>query len=136
MSIGASQVEFRTISSRSGASSRMRVACSKKVCAFASTSSLREPGPGDRLARRVADHRGEVADDQHRDVAEVLEQPQPAQHHGEAEVEVGGGRVDAELDPQRAAGRELLAQLVVGDDVDGAGGEQLHLAVDVHDGRR
>src|SRR5206468_12794371 len=69
------------------------------------------------------------------DLAEILEQPQSAQHDGEAEVEVGRGGVDTELDPQRTAGRELLAELVCGDDVDGAGGQQLHLAVDVHDDR-
>ena len=90
---------------------------------------------GDRFPRRVADHRGEVADDQHRDVAEILEEPQSPQHDREAEVEVGGGGVDAELDPQRPVGRELLAELLFGDDVDGAGRQQFHLAVGVHDGR-
>ena len=34
------------------------------------------------------------------------------------------------------AALELLAQLRLGDDVDGARGEQLELAVDVHGGRR
>ena len=86
---------------------------------------LGEPGPGRRLARRVADLRGEVADDQHGDVAEVLEQAQPAQHDREPEVDVGGGRVDAELHAQRRAALELLAQLGLGDDVDRARGQQL-----------
>ena len=72
---------------------------------------------------------------------EVLEQPQPAKHDREPEVDVGRGRVDAELDPQRPAGLELRPQLVLGDDVDRARGQQLELPVyigcsDVHDGRR
>ena len=96
---------------------------------------LAQARAGRRLARRVADHRGEVAEDQHRDVAEILEQAQPAQHHGEPEVDVGRRRVDAELDPQRLAAFELLAQLGRRDDVDRARGQQLELAIDVH-GRR
>ncbi len=93
---------------------------------------LRQPGPGRRAPRRVTDLGGEVAEDQHRDVAEVLEQPQPAQHDREAEVDVGGGRVDAQLHPQRAPRLELRPQLRLGDDVDRARGQQLHLAIDVH----
>ena len=68
---------------------------------------LREPGPGGRAARRVADPGGEVAEDQHGDVAGVLEPAQRPQHDRVAEVEVGGGRVETELHPQAAAGGEL-----------------------------
>ena len=39
-------------------------------------------------ARRVADAGGPVADDQHREVAGVLELAQLAEHHGVAEVDV------------------------------------------------
>ena len=52
------------------------------------------------------------------------------------EVDVGGGRVDAELDAQRRAAFELGAQLGRRDDVDRARGQQLELAVDVHGRRR
>ena len=70
---------------------------------------LREPGPGRRPARRVTDLGGEVADDQDRGVTELLELAQLAQHDREAEVDVGRRRVDAELDPQRAAGARACA---------------------------
>ena len=70
---------------------------------------------------------------QNRDVTEILEAAQPAEHHREPEMDVGGGQVDAELDAQRGANRlELLPQLGLGDDVDSARGQQLDLAVDVH----
>ena len=65
----------------------------------------RRPGGGP--TRRVADPGGEVPDDEHRDVAEVLELAQLAQHDREPEMDVGRGRVDAELHPQRPAGLEL-----------------------------
>ncbi len=136
MSIDASHSELRTISSRPGAASRMRRRLLDEGLRVRVDLVFLQTRAGRRLARRVADHGGEVAEDQHRDVAEVLEQPQPPEHDREAEVEVGGGRVDAELDPQRPLGGQLLAQLVRGDDVDRARGEQLHLAVDVHGGRR
>ncbi len=58
---------------------------------------------GRRAARRVADPGGEVPDDEHRDVAEVLELAQLAQHDREPEVDVRRGRVDAQLHPERPA---------------------------------
>ena len=58
-------------------------------------------------ARGVADERREVADDEHDGVPEVLELAQLAQRHGVAEVQVGGGRVDAELHAERPPAREL-----------------------------
>ena len=82
------------------------------------------------LPGRVADLGGEVADDQDRDVAELLELAELAQHDGEAEVDVGRGRVDAELGPQRAAGAELAAEVGLGDEVDGSGAEDAQLIVD------
>ncbi len=52
---------------------------------------------------RVADHGGEIADDEDRFVAEVLELTQLSQHERVAEVEVGAGRIDSELDSERPA---------------------------------
>ena len=66
-----------------------------------------EHGPRGGAARRVADAGGPVADDEHRQVAGVLELAQLAEHDGVPQVDVGRRRVDAELDPQRAAQREL-----------------------------
>jgi hypothetical protein len=57
-------------------------------------------------ARRVADHPGEVADDDDDLVAQLLEVAQLLQHHGVAEVQVGRRRVEPELDLQRDAGLE------------------------------
>ena len=65
---------------------------------------LRQAGVGSPTCPRVADRRGEVADDQHRRVPGVLELPQLAQHDREAQVDVGRGRVDAELHPERPPG--------------------------------
>ena len=95
---------------------------------------LRELRARRRLPRRVAEHRGEVADDQHGLVSAVLEQAEPAQHDREAEMDVGCGRVDAELHTQRRAALDLRAQLGFGDDVDGVRGQEAQLTVDVHAG--
>ena len=70
---------------------------------MASISSPDEHGPRRGAAAGVADARGVVADDQHDAVARVLELAQLLQHDGVAEVDVGRGRVEAELDPQRPA---------------------------------
>ena len=63
-------------------------------------------------------------------MAELLELAELAQHDREAEVDVGGGGVDPELRPQRAPGRELAAQVGLGDEVDRAGAEDAELFVD------
>ena len=59
---------------------------------------------------------------------EVLELAQLLQDDGVAEVDVGRGRVDAELDAQRAAlarGRELAPRArPAGSDVDGVAGQE------------
>ena len=70
----------------------------------------REHGPRRRAPGGVAHARGVVADDQHDDVAGVLELAQLRQHDGVAEVDVGRGRVEPELDAQRAALREALRE--------------------------
>ena len=63
----------------------------------------RERLAGDVLAGGVADHPGEVADQEDHLVAEVLELPQLVEQHGMAEVQVRRGRVEAGLDAQRTA---------------------------------
>ena len=72
---------------------------------------LRQPRARHRTPRRIADLRGVVAEDEHRGVAVLLELAQLAQHDREAEVDVGRGRVDAELHPEWATFRELLLEL-------------------------
>ena len=63
-------------------------------------------------------------------MAELLELAELAQHDREAEVQVGRRGVDPELGPQRGVAPELAAQVGLGDDVDGAGGEDAELLVD------
>ena len=62
--------------------------------------------PGERLARLraaggIADHPGEVADDDDDLVAEVLEVAQLLEHDRVSQVQVGRGRVEAQLDLER-----------------------------------
>jgi hypothetical protein len=56
-------------------------------------------------------------------VAGVLELAQLLQHDRVAEVDVRGGRVEAELDPQRPAARQLLRERPAGEVVDGVARE-------------
>ena len=63
-------------------------------------------------------------------MAQLLELAELAQHDREAEMDVGGGGVDPELGPQRTAGRELAAEVGLGDEVDRAGAEDADLFVD------
>ena len=95
----------------------------------------RQRRPGGRAPGRVADPGREVPDDQHRDVAEVLELAQLAQHHGEAR---GGcrrrsGRCRAS---PAAAGRcgASAPSSGLGDAVDGARGQDPQLLL--HGGHR
>src|SRR5205085_12018500 len=67
------------------------------------------------LARRVADHAGEVADQELHLVAEPLEVAQLVDHHGMAQMEVRRGRIEPELDAELASARELFPQLVLDD---------------------
>ncbi len=88
---------------------------------------LRAPGG-------IADHAREVPEDHDDLVAEILKVAQLAQDHGVPEVEIGGGRIEPELDPQRrAAGPrplELGPQLALDDDVRRAAPEDTELLVD------
>ena len=78
---------------------------------------VREHRPLGRAARRVADPRGVVADDQHDDVAGVLPLAQPVEHDREAEMDVRRGRVDAELHAQRAPVLQLGLEPALGQNV-------------------
>ena len=79
--------------------------------------------PRRRAAARVAHARRVVADDQHDGVARVLELAQLLEHDGVAEVDVGGGRVEPELHPQRTAFGEPPLEGSVGQAVDRVAGE-------------
>ena len=81
------------------------------------------------LARGVADQRGTVADDEGDVVAQVLELTHLAQGHGVAQVQVGAGGVDAELDVEGLALLKLLAKVGLGDDLGSTRGDDTHLLV-------
>ena len=102
---------LRRTSVRSG--SRTLNACSWNVRGVAVDLLGLEHRPQRRAPRRVADARGEVADDQHDGVAGVLELAQLLQHDGVSEVDVGRRRVDAELHPQRPPVRGGLRELAL-----------------------
>src|SRR5438876_5291501 len=87
-----------------------------------------------RTARGIADHPGEIADHDDDLVPEILEIAELAQDHGMAQMQIGRGGIETELDDQRAprAPRtlELLAQLRLHDDARGAAAERAQLVVD------
>ena len=56
-------------------------------------------------------------------MARILELAQLLEHDRVAEMHVGGGRVEAELDPQRAAFREPCRMRSAGQAVDRVAGE-------------
>src|SRR5208282_2808420 len=64
-----------------------------------------------RAAGGIADHAGEIADEEDDGVAEILKMFELAQQDGMAEVEVGSSRIEARLHPQRLAGSERAFEL-------------------------
>ncbi|EXI68447.1 MAG: hypothetical protein AW08_01229 [Candidatus Accumulibacter adjunctus] len=70
----------------------------------------RQRWAGDVLAGRVADHAGEVADQEHDVVAEVLEVSQLVDQYGMSEVQVGCRRIETGLDAQWAPALQLVPQ--------------------------
>jgi hypothetical protein len=76
------------------------------------------------LAGRVADHPGEVADQEDDRVPEVLELPHLVEQHGVADVQVRRGRVEAGLDPQRAPDAQARLEFVGLEDFIGAATDQ------------
>ena len=63
-------------------------------------------------------------------MAQVLELTHLAQGHGMAQVQVGAGGIDAELDVEGLALLKLLAKVGLGDDLRCARGDDTHLLVD------
>ena len=83
----------------------------------------------ERLARlgapgRVADHRGEIADQENHRVAVALKIAQLLERDGVPEMQVGRGRIHPELDAQGPAQLELLRQLRLRDYFDRASGQR------------
>jgi hypothetical protein len=79
--------------------------------AFSTICSRDSGGRVALLAGRVADHPGEVPDEEHHVVAELLKVAQLVDENGMAEMQVGSGGVEAGLDAQRAAGLEFFDQV-------------------------
>ncbi len=82
-----------------------------------------EDRPLGRAARRVADARRVVADDEDGRVALVLEGAHSLKRDAATDVDVGRRDVDPELDAQRTPERELLLELSLREDVDGVPGQ-------------
>ena len=94
-------------------------ACSTYVSAFASISSSERIGRSRRAARRIADPGRVVADDEDADVPFVLEGAHALERDAASDVDVGRGDVDAELDAERSAERELRLERTGGQNVHG-----------------
>ena len=75
--------------------------------------------------RRVADPGRVVADDEHPDVAGVLERPHALERDRVTDVHLGGGDVDPELHPERPSEPELALELTRGEHVDGVARQAL-----------
>ena len=108
MSIGPSQSALRTTSILPGVKSRIACDLVDVGSGVGLDLLLGEGRAGGGPTGRVADPGGEVPDDEHRDVAEILELAQLAQDDREPEVDVGRSRVDAQLHPQRATGPSFV----------------------------
>ncbi len=85
------------------------------------------------LARGVANHRREIANEKNSGVAFLLEVLELAQHDRMAEVQIRRGGIDAEFHAQGFAGGaralDLRAQLLLADDFVGAAAQGGHLVV-------
>ena len=68
----------------------------------------------------IADQRRVIADDEHHRMTVFLEGSEDVEHHKVADVEVGRGGVQAELDPQPLSSLEAGAQMVLDVDLDRA----------------
>jgi len=91
---------------------------------LASTSS-RERFARGVLAAGIADHAGEIANQENHLVAEVLELAHLVEQHGVAEVQVRRGWIESRLHAQRSAKLEPRFQVFALDDFFGAAGDLL-----------
>ena len=86
----------------------------------------------------IADHAGRTAGQRERAVAAELEAAQPELAHQVADVQRVGGRVEPDVDADRAVGQARTEERLVGRVVDQAAGvqvgEQVHAAAIVPDG--
>ena len=85
----------------------------------------------DVAAGRIADHAGEIADQEHDVVAEILQLPQLVELDRVPEMEVGTGRIEAFLDSQWRAAGELRRELRLDQQFVGAAAEDRELVLDV-----
>jgi hypothetical protein len=83
------------------------------------------------LAARIADHAGEVADQENHLMSQILELAHLVEQHRVAEMQVRRGRIEAGLDPQRAAELEPREQIFALDDFFGAATNHVECLVDV-----
>jgi hypothetical protein len=86
-----------------------------------------ELGPGFGASGRVANHGGEVADNEDGLMSQLLELAEFFETDGEAEVNVGSGGVDAEFDVEGASEAQFGEEFVFGEDFSGTAAESLEL---------
>ena len=60
----------------------------------------RQGRTGDISSARVSDHRGEIADQENHDMAEILKLAHLVQYYRMAQMQIRSGRVQSEFDPQ------------------------------------
>ena len=77
----------------------------------------------------IADHRGEVADQENHGVARALKVAQLLQRQAVTEMQIGRGRIHPELDPERPAEREFRRELRRRNNFGGAAGERGRLFI-------
>ena len=91
------------------------------------------------LAGGIADHGGEVADEEGDGVAELLELTELLHQHGVADVEIGARGIEARFYAERDAGLtgfgEALFELGADVQIDDAAREERHLIGDGGEGR-
>ncbi len=75
----------------------------------------------------IADHRGEVADQENDGVARILKVAQLLEHNAVTEMQIGCGRIHPELDPERAAERKFGRKLGGRNNLDSAAGQSRSL---------